>query len=110
MARQSVRGTKKLTAFQLTESLQMLQNQVHILSTAVGNDVRRLNILLFALLKEMGKVEEIECPRCDVMNLRPTIDDLEVDPNCAECGARLRPETDYVDEAIKKSEDWESEE
>ena len=53
---------------------------------ALSADLRRLNVLFFSLLKEMGKAEEIVCKGCGTTNVRPLLDGIEIDPRCAECG------------------------
>lgn len=84
-----VRPMKKLSQNQLTQAVVDLNGQFHRLSMAVTNDLQRINVLLFTLLKEMGKVDEVTCEACNTVNMRPLLDGLEVNPMCAECGARI---------------------
>jgi|TARA_R100001463_G_scaffold23790_3_gene56851 hypothetical protein len=102
-----VRPQKKLSQNQLTQSLVELSSRVHALSMATANDMQRTNILLFTLLKELGKVDEVKCESCDVINLRPIMEGIEVNPMCVECGARIDPlpEEAFKGEMLDDSEE-----
>ena len=65
------RPQKKLTQMQLTQEIALLNSRVDLLTNVVAGDIKRLNILLFSYLKEQGKAQEIVCPKCEVMNIRP---------------------------------------
>ena len=86
-----VRPQKKLSQNQLTQALFEVSGKVERLSMAFTHDMSRTNILLFTLLKELGKVEEIKCESCGVVNLRPIMEGIEVNPMCVECGERIEP-------------------
>ena len=86
-----VRGIKKMSQNQLTQALIELNARVHMLSTAVGNDIQRLNVVMFSLLKALGMADEKKCPNCGVVNMRPILDGIEIDPHCVECGHRIDP-------------------
>jgi len=86
-----VRPQKKLSQNQLTNALVELNGRLERLSMAVGQDMQRTNILLFTLLKELGKAEEVKCESCDTINMRPILTGIEVNPMCVECGARIDP-------------------
>ena len=66
-----------------------LNHQIELLSHGVAADLRRLNVLFFSYLKEMGKADEIVCGGCGTTNLRPLIQGIEIDPRCADCGLLL---------------------
>jgi len=83
------RPQKKLTQMQLTQEIAKLNSRVDLLTNIVAGDIKRLNILLFSYLKEQGKAQEIVCPKCEVMNIRPYIEGIEIDPRCADCGYLL---------------------
>lgn len=86
-----VRPIKKMSQNQLTQALVELNGRFHGLSMAVSNDMQRLNILLFSLLKELGKADEVTCPSCETINMRPLLEGIEINPMCAECGTRIDP-------------------
>jgi len=86
-----VRPQKKLSQNQLTNALVELNGRLERLSVAVGHDMQRTNILLFTLLKELGKAEEVKCDSCETINMRPLLEGIEVNPMCVECGARIDP-------------------
>lgn len=74
---------------------------------AVTNDLQRVNVLLFTLLKEMGKVDEVVCSSCETINMRPLLKGIEVNPMCAECGTRIDslPEEAFKGEMIDDAEE-----
>lgn len=86
-----VRPQKKLTQNQLTQAMFELNGKIERLSMAVGHDMQRTNILLFSLLKELGKAEEVKCESCGTINMRPLLEGIEVNPMCVDCGARIDP-------------------
>lgn len=86
-----VRPQKKLSQNQLTNALIELNGRFERLSVAVGHDMQRTNILLFTLLKELGKAEEVKCEACGTINMRPLLEGIEVNPMCVECGERIDP-------------------
>ena len=68
----------------------------------VDNQLSKLNILLFALLKDMGKSEDIVCANCGENITRPLINGLPKQDDCPTCGENLfaRKQTTV--------EDWDS--
>jgi len=91
-----IRPMKKMSAHQLTEAFVAMNQRLDMLTHAVAADVQRLNVIVFQFLKAMGFAEEIVCPHCEVINMRPNIDGIEVDDRCAECGGNLLPLPDEV--------------
>ena len=102
-----IRPQKKLSQNQLTQALVDLNGRFHALSMAVTNDMQRLNILLFSLLKDLGKADEVTCPSCETVNMRPLLTGIEINPMCAECGTRIDPlpEEAFKGEMIDDSEE-----
>jgi PHP family Zn ribbon phosphoesterase len=102
-----VRPQKKLTQGQLTSGLQETNNRLHLLSSMIGQDMQRVNVLLFALLKELGKADEIECKKCETLNIRPILEEIEIEEICANCGERIvpLPESAFTGEMIDDSEE-----
>jgi PHP family Zn ribbon phosphoesterase len=102
-----VRPIKKMSQNQLTQALIELNGRFHSLSMAVTNDLQRVNVLLFTLLKEMGKVDEVVCSSCETINMRPLLKGIEVNPMCAECGTRIDalPEEAFKGEMIDDAEE-----
>lgn len=91
------RTPKKLSGKQLTDQVSLINARLDILTNAMAADVQRLNVLLFSYFKEIGKAEEIQCPKCGVSNIRPHIEGIEIDPRCVNCGALIE---DLPDEAF----------
>ena len=96
MASKGFRSPKKLTRNQLEDAIVELNANLTRLSGNVANELHRLNIVVFSLLKELGMVDEKECPNCGMNNLRPILSNLPIDPHCAECGHRIDPLPDEV--------------
>ena len=57
--------------------------------TLVDNQLGKLNIVLFALLKDMGKSEDVNCQNCGEKVLRPVIHGLPKNDQCPACGENL---------------------
>lgn len=107
MAEKGFRNQKKMSQFQLTQGLAEMNQRLNMLVSAVANDMNRLNVLFFHLLKEQGKAEEITCKKCDMINMRPLIEGIEIDPRCAECGHLLDelPQEVFTDGEVMDSEE-----
>ena len=67
-----VRPQKKMSQNQLTQGLFEVNGKVERLSMAMSHDMQRTNILLFTLLKELGKVDEVKCESCGVVTVSYT--------------------------------------
>ena len=106
------RTPKKLSGKQLTDQVSLLNARIDILTNAVAVDVQRLNVLLFSVLKEIGKAEEIVCKSCDTSNIRPIIEGIEIDPRCIQCGMLVEdlPDEAFTDPAVMDESDEESDE
>ena len=102
----SVRPIKKMSANQLTQALVELNARVHHLTSAISNDMQRVNVVLFTLLKELGFSDEIVCGNCGVTNMRPMLSEIEVDEHCVECGHRIidMPEENFTNPSIMDNE------
>tara|TARA_E500000305_G_C3990003_1_gene221430 strand:- start:280 stop:609 length:330 start_codon:yes stop_codon:yes gene_type:complete len=105
-----VRPQKKMSQNQLTQGLFEVNGKVERLSMAMSHDMQRTNILLFTLLKELGKVDEVKCESCGVVNLRPIMEGIEVNPMCVECGERIDPLPEEAFNGEMMDEDKSSEE
>ncbi len=70
--------------------------------TQVDNQLSKLNIILFALLKDMGKLEDVNCNNCGKNITRPVIYGLSKNDDCPACGKNL-----IVDE-LATVEDWDN--
>lgn len=101
-----IRPQKKLSQNQLTQALVDLNGRFHALSMAVTNDLQRLNILLFSLLKDLQMCDEVTCPACETINMRPLLSGIEINPMCAECGERIEqlPQKAFTDDIMDGEE------
>ena len=64
--------------------------------TVVDSQLSKLNTILFALLKDMGKVDDINCQKCGENITRPAIEGLPKKDECPACEENLifdRPTT-----------------
>ena len=78
-----------------------MQQTVHAFSL-VDKQLSDLNSILFALLKDMGKSEEVDCESCGKNTTRPVINGLSKTKECATCRESL---STYKQSAV---EDWDS--
>ena len=106
------RTPKKLSSKQLTDQVTLLNARMDMLTNAASADIQRLNVLFFTFLKEVGKAEEIVCQKCEVANIRPLLEGIELDPRCVNCNSLIIPLPDevFTDPAVMDSspEDEES--
>ena len=70
--------------------------------TLVDNRLSKLNIILFALLKDMGKSEDINCESCGGSITRPVIDGLPKKDKCSAC------EGNFIVDKQTAVEDWDN--
>tara|TARA_R100000388_G_scaffold27005_1_gene21071 strand:+ start:265 stop:576 length:312 start_codon:yes stop_codon:yes gene_type:complete len=87
---------------EFTEHIQTFMTQTVQAFGIVDNQLSKLNILLFALLKEMGKSEDVVCANCGESITRPLIDGLPKQDDCPTCGENLFGKTQTT------VEDWDS--
>ena len=78
-----------------------MQQTVHAFSL-VDKQLSELNSVLFALLKDMGKLEDADCESCGKNITRPVINGLSKTKECATCRESL---STYKQSAV---EDWDS--
>lgn len=107
MTTNGVRPIKKMTANQLTQALVEVNARLHMLSSGVSNDIKRLNILMFTLLKDLNMADEKTCEKCETVNMRPILSGIDIDPHCAECGHRIdqMPDETFQDPSIMDGEE-----
>jgi predicted RNA-binding Zn-ribbon protein involved in translation (DUF1610 family) len=74
---------------EMAQNVQTFMEQTIQAFGVVDNDLRKLNFLLFALLREMGKVEDVKCTNCGNDVIRPLIEGLPKQNDCPLCGEDL---------------------
>ena len=74
---------------EMAQNVQTFMEQTIQAFGVVDNDLRKLNFLLFALLREMGKVEDVKCTNCGNAVIRPLIECLPKQNDCPLCGEDL---------------------
>ena len=94
------RMAKKMTNKQIAEEIARLSATQQGLIRAVSQDIDRLNVITFALLKELGKAEQTECDGCKQMIFRPMLKEIELENVCPSCGGDLEKQDDDIDTAV----------
>lgn len=87
---------------ELVQQVNTFMGQTVQAFTVVDNQLSKLNIVLFALLKDMGKSEDITCANCGERVTRPLINGLPKQDECPVCGENL------FDNKQTTVEDWDS--
>ena len=82
----------------LQSQIEQMQSQNANLWNAFGRELERINLLLFGLMKELGKCDEVQCQSCKMVNLRPLLAGFEPSDACAHCAGPLKVEV--------KKEEW----
>jgi rRNA maturation endonuclease Nob1 len=90
------------TFAEFAEQIQTFMGQTVQAFSIVDNQLSKLNIVLFALLKDMGKTEDITCANCGERVTRPIINGLPKQDECPTCGENL------FDNKQTTVEDWDS--
>jgi len=73
-------------------------------TNAVSMDIHRINVILFSLLKEMDKVDEVICPSCKQEILLPIIEGIERETHCPSCEMPLDEMQTTLDDYAEESE------
>ena len=79
----------KLTTKQLQAELDTTTNEFRSFANAMVQEVMKHNVLIYALLEDMGKMEKITCVNCKDEVARPTLSGLEQNDDCPSCGKNL---------------------
>tara|TARA_R100000353_G_scaffold170531_1_gene134281 strand:- start:957 stop:1247 length:291 start_codon:yes stop_codon:yes gene_type:complete len=80
-------GEETISLQTLMDAYIRLKHDVGGLAGAMTQDMEKVNFLLFHLLKDLGKVEEEECPSCKAPILIPMFDSVEENHKvCNLCG------------------------
>ena len=74
---------------EMAQNVQTFMEQTIQAFGVIDNDLRKVNFLLFALLREMGKVEDVVCANCENPVIRPLIEGLPKQNDCPLCGEDL---------------------
>ena len=79
----------KLTTKQLQTQVDEVKTVINALISGVGQDMARVNGLLYALLSHMDLLEETNCPHCGQVLFEPLLPALERQETCPACGESL---------------------
>tara|TARA_A200000159_G_scaffold160830_1_gene181617 strand:+ start:508 stop:816 length:309 start_codon:yes stop_codon:yes gene_type:complete len=74
---------------EMAQNVQTFMAQTIQAFGVIDNDLKKVNFLFFALLREMGKVEDVECVNCGNAVIRPLIEGLPKQTDCPLCGEDL---------------------
>ncbi len=97
----SRRSSGKATAKQNQQQITQMQGVINELVNAVTNDMGRLNGIVYALLKELGKLREDNCPKCGQVLFEPQLELLPPSTVCPACGESLGEEQPTIDDFTK---------
>ena len=106
----SRRSSGKATAKQNQQQIAQMQGVINELVNADTNDMGRLNGIIYALLKELGKLREDECPHCGQVLFEPQLDLLPPSTVCPACGESLEQNHPTIEDFSKWDEGKSSEE
>ena len=79
----------KLTTKQIQGEVDEIKGVLNQLIGAVGQDMARLNGLIYALLSEMELLEETNCPHCGQVLYEPQLKMLDKQEICPSCGKEI---------------------
>ena len=74
---------------EMAQNVQTFMQQTIQAFGVIDNDLKKVNFLLFSLLREMGKVEDVKCTNCGNDVIRPLIEGLPKQNDCPLCGEDL---------------------
>ncbi len=74
---------------EFAEQIRTFMEQTVQAFSIVDNQLNKLNVLLFALLKEEGKSEDIDCSNCGATITRPILMGLPKQDECPTCKKNL---------------------
>ena len=87
---------------ELAEYMNKFMRQTVEALTIVDNQLNKLNIVLDALLKDMGKSEDVNCQNCGENITRPVIYGLPKNDQCPACGENL------ISDKLATVKDWDN--
>ena len=79
----------KLTTKQLHGVIQENQTEFRSFAKALVEEVMKHNTLIYSLLGDLGKMENITCENCKEEVARPILKDLENNDECPVCKRSL---------------------
>jgi len=74
---------------ELAQNTQTFMEQTIQAFAIIDNEMQKQSLLFFALLREMGKVEDVTCVNCGNPVVRPMIEGLPQQDICPICGENL---------------------
>jgi hypothetical protein len=92
----------KPTVKQLNQEMKEMQNVINQLVNAITNDMARVNGIMYAMLKEDGRLKEHNCPKCNQVLFEPQLGLLPPTKNCPACGH------DMEDKMQMSIDDWDN--
>ena len=84
------------------EDIQMFMRETVRIIQVMGNDVVKLQMMLYNLLSDMGKIERLVCPSCNEEVLRPLLPNIPLEEVCPSCGESL------FDKSQMSIDDWDN--
>lgn len=85
----SRRASGKPTVKQMQEQVNTIEKEFHGFGNAVAGELMKHNRLLYGLLADLGKLENIICENCKEEVSRPILKDIENTDECPSCNRNL---------------------
>jgi len=96
--------SRKPTIREVDNEIKDMRQFLGQFTNAVSMDIHRLNVILFSLLGEMDKVEEVACSSCKQTILLPLIEGIEKETHCPSCEHPLEDNQTTLDDYAEESE------
>jgi hypothetical protein len=84
------------------EDLEMFMRETVKVIQYMGNDVMKLQMMLYNLLNDMGKMDKLICPSCKEEVIRPILPNIPLEDVCPSCGG------DLFDKDQMTIDDWDN--
>ena len=95
---------RKPTIREVDNAIKDMRQFLGQFTNAVSMDIHRINVILFSLLKEMDKVDEVVCSSCKQEILLPNIEGIERETHCPSCEMPLDEMQTTLDDYAEESE------
>ena len=93
------RSKRKTTTNEVHGKVLELEQNMGQFARAVGNDLQRMQAMLMALLRDLGRITIYDCPKCKEKGIWvPVLDTIDITPDCPGCGEVLKEEDIASDE------------
>jgi ribosomal protein S27AE len=71
------------------EDMQTFMRETVKVVQYMGNDIMKLQMMVYNLLDDMGKMDRVICPSCNEEVIRPILPNIPLEDVCPSCGEGL---------------------